>query len=189
MADNEHMQLPTFRYYPDPLATGSIVPSDNICTVCRKARGYIYPGPPYGKEEYMDEICPWCIADGSAHRLLHVEFADGAFIGTSLGSWPGTEIPDSIKDEIAFQTPSFNGWQTELWLGHCGDAAAFLAPVGYQELEALGSEAIEAIRSSTGLEGDAWWDFYLRLNKDGSPTGYIFRCLHCRAYGGYTDCD
>jgi uncharacterized protein CbrC (UPF0167 family) len=33
------------------------------------------------------------------------------------------------------------------------------------------------------------WQGYLRaLEKDGSPTAYIFRCLHCGRHLGYSDC-
>ena len=39
------------------------------------------------------------------------------------------------------------------------------------------------------LEGDDWLAFFDALDKDGSPTGYLFRCLHCGALGGYTDSD
>jgi hypothetical protein len=37
--------LPSFRYHPDPVATGSIEPSDAVCRCCGRARGYIYAGP------------------------------------------------------------------------------------------------------------------------------------------------
>lgn len=189
MASQVNTSLPLFRYHPDPLETCSIKHSDAVCVVCGKARGYIYPGPPYGGEEYVEEICPWCIADGSAHRLLAVEFTDPLDIGTSSANWNSVRIPDAVQEEIAYRTPGIRSWQSASWLGHCGDAAAYLGPVGYNELEAFGFEAIEAIRGSTGLEGDEWWDFCLRLDKYGSPTGYIFRCIHCGAYAGYTDCD
>ncbi|MFZ2642415.1 MAG: CbrC family protein [Verrucomicrobiia bacterium] len=27
------------------------------------------------------------------------------------------------------------------------------------------------------------------MNKDGSPTAYVFQCLHCGRHHGYSDCD
>jgi hypothetical protein len=34
------MSLPTFRYHPDPIATGSIIASDETCLCCEQERGY-----------------------------------------------------------------------------------------------------------------------------------------------------
>ena len=64
--------LPVFLYHPDPIATGSIQPSATPCKVCGQARGYIYTGPVYTeiRNRLDDAICPWCIADGSAHDAL-----------------------------------------------------------------------------------------------------------------------
>jgi len=39
------MDLPTFRYHPDPLASGSIAASDAACACCNQHRGFIYTGP------------------------------------------------------------------------------------------------------------------------------------------------
>ena len=64
------MVLPTFKYHPDPVATGNVVQSDTECVCCGKARGFIYAGPVYAIEEYDHCICPWCIADGSAMKNL-----------------------------------------------------------------------------------------------------------------------
>src|SRR5580698_1256897 len=42
-------KLPSFRYHPDPLATGAVKPSDVVCSCCQRNRGFIYTGPVYGK--------------------------------------------------------------------------------------------------------------------------------------------
>ena len=46
--------LPSFRYHPDPIAdpiaTGSVVPSDTVCRCCGQACGYIYKGSVYCRE-------------------------------------------------------------------------------------------------------------------------------------------
>ena len=138
-------------------------------------------------EEYDEVICPWCIADGSAHEKLDTSFADEVFIGGG-GSWDN--VPESVIEEIAYRTPGFCGWQQEQWWTHCGDGAAFLGRVGWKELAQFGQEAIDAIRVSTGLDdGPEWRSFFAALDKDGSPTGYLFRCLKCGNLGGYHDCD
>ena len=79
------MELPDFKYHPNPIATGSIVPSVEVCPVCRESRGYAYDGIPYGTKE-VEHICPWCIADGSAHEKFEVEFTDPENIG-GYGRW------------------------------------------------------------------------------------------------------
>jgi len=180
--------LPTFIYHPDPIATESVERSDTVCIVCGQARGYIYVGPVYAVEEYDDQICPWCVADGSAHERLGVTFTDEAGIG-GYGEWDN--VPDSVMDEVAHRTPGFVGWQQEKWFTHCNDAAAFLGRAGYKELKKLGREATTAIREAAELEDDdeGWKAFYQGLDKDGSPSAYVFRCLHCGMYGAYVDFD
>ena len=110
--------LPYFRYHPDPVSTGSVVPSDQVCGVCGEFRGYVYDGPVYGEAADEEPICPWCIHDGRAARVLQVEFTDA-----------GIEVPDDVPEEIlvevATRTPGFTGWQQEHWLYHCEDAAAY----------------------------------------------------------------
>jgi uncharacterized protein len=90
---------------------------------------------------------------------------------------------------IAHRTPGFRGWQQESWFAHCNDGAAFLGAVGRAELELHGPEAQRAIQTSTGIDADDWDGFFAALEKDGSPTAYLFRCQHCGVFGGYTDAD
>ena len=68
--------LPTFRYHPDPIATGSVKVSDAVCRCCEQTRGYIYAASVYARDSRRDSICPWCIADGSAARKLEAMFSD-----------------------------------------------------------------------------------------------------------------
>jgi uncharacterized protein CbrC (UPF0167 family) len=178
--------LPRFRYHPDPVSTGTIEPSETQCLACGQARGYIYTGPVYAEDELDEQICPWCIADGRAHRDLGAEFTDAHGVGGG-GAWE--TVPDAVISTIVERTPCFSGWQQERWFTCCGDAAAFLGRAGARELEAYGSAALEAIRAEAGLEGSQWAEYLAALDADGSPTAYIFRCLHCGRIGGYSDCD
>jgi uncharacterized protein CbrC (UPF0167 family) len=180
------MQPPTFKYHPDPVATGSVVESDAECVCCGQARGLIYDGPTYAVEEYESCICPWCIADGSAHEQLDASFTDEAGVG-GCGQWDA--VPEAVVSEVAHRTPGFSGWQQEQWWTHCGDAARFLGRAGRTELEGFGPAAIDAIRASTGLDdGPEWRRFFAALDKEGSPTAYVFQCSICGALGGYQDC-
>jgi uncharacterized protein CbrC (UPF0167 family) len=180
------MSLPNFRYHPDPIRSGSIKEADTVCIVCGRPRGFVYTGPVYALEEYVDCICPWCIADGTAHDQLGAEFTDSALIGGG-GIWE--EVSEEIIAEIAHRTPGFAGWQQEQWFTCCGDGAAFLGVVGYKELKDFGPEAIMPLKTWLGLSGEEWDRFFRSLNKDGSPTAYLFQCLHCGRYGGYADFD
>ncbi len=182
-----HETLPTFKYHPDPVKTGSIKPSSAECICCGKSRGYFYAGPVCAVEEYDESICPWCIADGSAHEKLDASFHDESGVGGG-GMWD--DVPEAVVEEIAFRTPGFSAWQQEQWWSHCGDAAQFLGRAGRAELEGAGPQAIAAIQESTGLEdGEQWDEFFAALDKDGSPTAYLFKCSKCGQLGGYQDCD
>lgn len=178
------MDLPRFTYHPDPLATGSIVPSDGACRVCGRARGFIYAGATYAEENLDEAICPWCIADGSAATRFGAEFVDAAGIG-DYGSWEA--VPPAVVEEVSRRTPGFIGWQQERWWTHCGDAAAYLGRAGRHELEARWPEAIDVIREEIGYEGEEWEEYLAALDAEGSPTAYVFRCRHCGTLGGYSD--
>lgn len=181
------MELPHFAYHPDPLATGSVIAADTACVCCGQSRGYVYAGPVYAEDEYEKAICPWCIADGSAHAQLGATFTDEEGVDGG-GEWDA--VDETIVDEVAQRTPGFNGWQQEQWWTHCGDAAQFIGRAGRAELEAQGPAALAAIQDNTGLDdGPQWRHFLAALDKDGSPTAYLFRCRHCGELGGYQDCD
>src|SRR5688572_4128282 len=98
------MALPSFPYHPDPLLSGSIVASDSKCVCCKQARGYIYTGPVYSEEEGLDDaLCPWCIADGSAHKTFDAVFVDDEGIDG--------EISETAAEALTTRTPGFNSWQ------------------------------------------------------------------------------
>lgn len=178
-------EFPHFRYHPDPLATGSVRRSDAACACCGRNRGFIYAGPVYAEAELDSALCPWCIADGSAHRDFGAEFTDRSGVGDG-GRWE--HVPETVVGEIATRTPGFCGWQQERWFTCCGDGAVFLGRVGHAELVAAGADAVRAIQDDCALDGDQWAKFFESLDRDGSPTAYLFRCSKCNRLGGYTDC-
>jgi uncharacterized protein len=87
------MELPQFRYHPDPVRSGSVIASDAQCVCCSARRGFIYAGPVYSERELDEMLCPWCIAEGSAHQTFDASFADPA-------CFPD-DIPHEIVEEIA----------------------------------------------------------------------------------------
>jgi uncharacterized protein CbrC (UPF0167 family) len=72
-------------------------------------------GAAYAVEELDQELCPWCIVDGSAAERYEAEFTqvDG-------------KVPFEVRRAVETRTPGFTRWQDERWLVHCGDAAVFL---------------------------------------------------------------
>jgi uncharacterized protein CbrC (UPF0167 family) len=177
------MDLPVFRYHPDPIASSSVEASDAQCLCCNQQRGFIYTGPAYCEEELDEALCPWCIADGSAHDEFDVSFVDEALIPDG--------IPPEVVAEIAFRTPGFSGWQQEKWLGCCGDAAAFLEPAGYGEIRAkypqLEGTLMTYIVQELEISGAAATRFLASLHRDNGPTAYVFACRHCDNKLAYID--
>lgn len=177
--------LPSFRYHPDPLATGSVVLSETVCACCGQARGAVYAGPVYAEEELDRQLCPWCIADGSAAAKFEAVFVDSDGVGDYGCLSP---VPDDVVEEISQRTPGFTAWQQETWWTHCNDGGAFLGPAGKAELDEMGDEAWTAVRTATGFEGEEWQAFASQVSRNGNPTAYLFRCLHCGQLGATWDC-
>lgn len=44
-------------------------------------------------------------------------------------------------------------------------------------------------QENAGFEGPDWDDYFRALDRDRSPTAYLFRCTTCGRIGGYRDCD
>jgi len=172
--------LPTFRYHPDPLATGSLRPDDDTpCLGCNRIRGYIYTGPVSTEKPFIleDHLYPWCIADGTAAKRFGATFCDTGMLD---------DIPAPARDEVEERTPGYTAWQQETWLGCCGDAAAFMGMAGAKELRERFPEAIGAVkrvlRDDFDLSGKELQEFLDSLSTESDATAYIFRCLHCGKY-------
>jgi uncharacterized protein len=162
---------PSFTYYEDPYADGTLEPSEDECSVCGRRRGLISTSVVYGTEVTEDSaICPWCIADGSAHSKFGAQF-----------NLVGTQAPQAAQDEVAFRTPGFVRWQDWDWPSHCDDLGVYRGQPSGSELRA-DPEALDA------LLGDLrQWDWgrdaaYVEEFVDGlggSQVAYLFRCRHC----------
>jgi len=167
--------LPVFRYHPDPVASGSVHESLEVCACCGVARGYVYAGPVYAVDELDDKICPWCIADGKAHKKFDATFTDDEGFPDSLVR--------KIIHEVTRRTPGFSSWQSEQWQVCCGDAAAFIEPFGYAEITArmphLEGPLMMYIVHDMQISGSGATRLLHSLHRDQGPTAYLFRCLHC----------
>jgi hypothetical protein len=107
--------LPRFKYHPSPLSTGAIEDSPAVCECCGQARGFIYREPIYCRAE-VENVCPWCIADGAAHAKWDAEFTDFSAVG-GYGKW--CDVPDEVRQEVAHRTPGFSTIQEARWWTHC----------------------------------------------------------------------
>ena len=175
------MTFPLFRYHPDPIASGSVAESQTECLCCEQKRGFIYKGPVHAEDTLDNKICPWCIADGQAAEKFEAVFTEEAGIGED-------ELAIETQEKVARRTPGFAARHEERWLSCCNDAAAFLGPMGYDELKKFGPEAAAAVKEVSGLDDAKWIDFFRSLRRDEAPTAFVFQCLHCSAIKAYTDC-
>lgn len=178
-----------FRYHPDPLATGSALRSDHVCSVCGLHREVQYRGPIYGDQP--ESLCLHCIHSGDAAQTLGGTFAakdDSHVLDMPAQFSDDLDVPDEVSrqiiEEIIHRTPGFFGWQQQSWLYHCGNGAAFLGSAGYLELEPY-PDAIDMLRESHrqyGWSPQETEQFLRQLDRAGEPTAYLFRCLHCHAH-------
>jgi hypothetical protein len=171
--------LPEFKYHPDPLATGAIKESDEVCDCCNQKRGYVYTSTLYSAEE-IDSICPWCIADGSAANKYDGMFSD---------DYPLIEagIPDGIIDEVIHRTPGFNSWQQEVWLTCCNDACAFHGDVSKKELTGMNLDSFREAFQDNRIEESFFEEFKKNYEPGGSPAIYKWVCINCKNIKYYAD--
>jgi uncharacterized protein CbrC (UPF0167 family) len=172
----DRASLPTFRYHPDPVGTGSVIASDATCAVCGEERGFVYAGPVYAGDDFEETICPWCIADGSASESLGATFVDAEAFAV--------DTPDEAVTEISERTPGYAAWQAEEWPSCCNDATAFIGPLGITEIRATHRElegfVLNQIVHHLGISSADATRMLESLRRDAPPTAYLFRCLHCR---------
>ena len=170
--------LPHFIYHPDPLATGAFVEGEaKVCPSCGKESNVYYDLIPYCIDN-IENLCPFCIANGLAAEKFDAEFVQDA-------EWSEQTNPE--KDKLLFcQTPGYSSWQGENWLSCCQDYCAYLGTVGTKELKEMG--VAEQVLADYEERGE-YQDIEEYLVKDGSLCGYLFRCLHCQKYQIWVDAD
>lgn len=174
------LELPHFRYHPDPLQTGMFEHSKAgvICDCCGKATQVYYVGPFYSEHDEPC-LCPACIASGEAAHKFAGEFQDICSVDEGVSD-------ESKIDELIHRTPGYSGFQQEYWRAHCGDFCAFLGYVGAQELKSYG--ILEEV-----LDDPTWDEEQKELIRTSVNGGhlqcYLFQCLHCHKHLLWMDCD
>jgi len=172
--------FPKFRYHPNPIATGSIVSSDEACECCGQVRGYVYCTSPYG-ENGIEYVCPWCIADGAASRKFGAVFADSSPLSKA-------NIAEEIIDEVTLRTPGYLSWQQEEWIACCDDACEFHGDADPGELAALDGDDRLRIANDFELPIGDFEKLLMRYRPKGSPAIYKFKCRHCGSVHYNWDC-
>lgn len=167
--------LPHFRLHSDPLSSGSLEWRPVSCRACEQERPATYVGPVVAAADLEDALCPWCIADGTAHARFGVEFFDAELVPSSVSS--------DVLEELLTRTPGFHTWQGIEWPLCCGAPSSFLEPVGAEQLRARYREVegplIGHMVHDLGMSGGALHALIAALDRDRGPTAYVFRCLAC----------
>lgn len=173
--------LPTFKYHPDPLATGAVKKSDLTCECCGEDRGYVYAGAVYADED-IETVCPWCIADGSLEREYDASFSDSDPLHSA-------GLPDQIVHEVTRRTPGYVCWQQDSWMVCCNDACEFHGEAPAAEVQALDEKGLAALSAESGFSAEDLPEIVSQYEPGGSPAFYKFVCRHCSQIKYNGDCD
>ena len=165
--------LPSFAYHPDPIATGNVNVSDGACRCCGKTRGYIYIGSVYAIESLQNQLCPWCIADGSAAEKFDAQFSDAEPL-IEAG------LPSDVVQEVTRRTPGYSSWQQEVWLACCHDACEFHGDAPREELQSLGGDRLSRLLTENALKPSDWPRVLEHYRPGGDFSVFRFVCRHCR---------
>jgi uncharacterized protein len=174
------MKIPHFKYHPDPIRTGALESRSVICQCCNKHTEIAYAMQPYGETD-VDDLCPQCIADGSAAQKFNVYFSDDLPL-ISAG------IKQEIIDEIIFRTPSFPSWQQEIWLSCCDDACEFHGDLERDYLLHLSSDTEKLFRDENEIGERLWGRMISSYVPGGDIAIYKFVCRHCQSVKLGLDC-
>jgi uncharacterized protein CbrC (UPF0167 family) len=164
--------LPTFRYHPDPIATGSIKPSEATCTCCGQAGGYVYTGSVYGPAELREKLCPRCIASGSAASKYKCFFSDEHPLTKAKLARP-------IVLEVSRKTPGYSSWQQGQWQVCCDDACAFHGDATKDQLKAMSGELLDRHLKKWRCSAERWQQLIDAYEPGGAVSVFRFLCLHC----------
>ncbi|MBK1884728.1 CbrC family protein [Luteolibacter pohnpeiensis] len=115
--------LPKFPYHRDPRASGPLRESAEPCECCGLSRGILYSGVIYTAFD-IKNLCPWCIADGSAASRFSASFFDANFCGDSGDS---VSLPPEFHHDVFDRTIGFSTFNPIGWWVHCGEPAEYVS--------------------------------------------------------------
>jgi uncharacterized protein len=165
--------LPLFKYHLDPVKSEVVVASDANCICCGQARGCMYVGPAFTtNRDVRDNICPWCLADGSAATKYSAYFA-GPQTLLKAG------VARHIVDEVTKRTPGYFCWQSDHWQSHCNDACVFHGDATVDDIATAAPSTIEAWKAEYTMTNEDWANFADGYEPKGHAAFYKFICYHC----------
>lgn len=165
--------LPTFKYNPNALELGIIKAEKIKCSVCLQEKNYNYQSSFYSTHQ-VENICPWCIKDGSAAKKYN-----GVFVDVANCEKVNRE---EFIEELTTKTPTYSSWQQEFWLAHCGEFCAFDKYVAWEDIEELKEELksdLDEIKSDYDISQN---ELEMYLTSNTGLQGYLFQCLHCKKH-------
>lgn len=171
-AKSKDQPLPRFVYHPDPIATGMVKAKDVQCPCCERKTGFAYVRNPYCEAE-VEDLCPWCIADGSAAQKFDATFVDDHPLAQA-------GLKPEIIDEVVRRTPGYISWQQDSWLVCCNDACEFHGDLKKEEMTSLPHETIAEFKKEHRVDDRIWGELLDDYSPGGSPAIYKFVCRHCR---------
>jgi hypothetical protein len=177
---SDKTEIPSFKYHLDPLASNVFEHKNAKCPVCMKIVSIVYTGPFHSNED-VEDICPWCISDGSAAIKYNGDFQDTQTIEN--------KISKEAMEELIKRTPGYCGWQQEQWLVHCDEPCQFIGYVGWKEIEHQNIDVSDDIIKMSDEYGLKEEEFKSRLVNNSSLQGYLFKCVKCGKYRLTSDCD
>ena len=169
--------LPEFAYFTRGALEAVVKTSDEVCDCCGRRRGYLYTGPFYTTAREVD-LCPHCIADGSAAAKYQGSFND--IVVTIEGHVINAEAakaPQSVIDELLHRTPGYESWQGNRWAFHCGDGGIFQ---GDATDEAIGNTSDDAKAHFDLVNNYTTFDrLFGGADISRRPSAYHFKCRKC----------
>lgn len=166
--------LPVFRFHPDPVRSGSVERATTACLACGQMRGFVYVAGCYASRDLDRALCPWCIADGTAHARFAVVFHE---LDLPLAT------PPAVVAEIEQRTPGFATLNPFDWPACCGLPMAYREPAGIAEIRcrhpAVEPQLLDAIAIRFSCGRRAARRLMQALARDGDPCAHVFSCIVC----------
>ena len=169
------MQIPNFTYHEQPISTGVIESSSATCSCCGQKRGFVYSGPVRITNQQVtepEELCPWCIADGSAAKKYQLVFVRPGFLASN-------NLQGDIVSTVTCRTPGYSSWQEPVWLCHCEDACVFCGDLTEEEAQQPDWMAVAEFLGEPLEQAKTSWLSIASLYKQADPSIFKFRCRHC----------
>ncbi len=163
------MDLPSFRFHPDPLRTGAIVKQAGHCSCCDQPVDYLYVGPAASIYDLEEKLCPWCIASGAAAEKFDVEFSERQPL-IEAG------VDPEVIEEIVGRTPGYICWQHPTWEVHQGKPCQFIGDTTGKALRQMSKDELAAFMESARLDREGFEELLGIYRPNSNPGVYHFRC-------------